>query len=96
VAAYWITTYREISDEQKLARYAELAGPALRAAGGRFLARGNPAHTLEDADGLRVTLIEFASVDAAYAAYHSEAYQQALAELGHGARREIRIIDGVE
>ena len=33
MTAYWINMYREISDEAKVAAYAELAGPALRAAG---------------------------------------------------------------
>jgi uncharacterized protein (DUF1330 family) len=95
VTAYWINTFVEISDEDKLARYLELAAPAMTAAGGRFLARGNPAHTFEEASGLRTSLIEFESVDAAVAAYRSRAYQAALRVLDNGARREIRIIDGI-
>jgi uncharacterized protein (DUF1330 family) len=95
VTAYWINTFVEISDEGKLARYVELAGPAMRAAGGRFLARGEPAFALEEAGGLRVTLIEFPSVEAARAAYDSDGYRAALAALGDGARREIRIVDGI-
>jgi len=96
MTAYWINTFTDISDEERLARYVELAGPAMRKAGGRFLARGNPAYTFEDASELRTTLIEFESVDAAAAAYRSPDYQAALRELGDGARREIRIIDGVD
>jgi uncharacterized protein (DUF1330 family) len=95
MAAYWINTFTEIRDEGALERYIELAGPAMTSAGGRFLARGVPAHALEEARSLRTTLIEFASVEAARAAYDSDAYQRALAVLGEGARREIRIIDGV-
>jgi uncharacterized protein (DUF1330 family) len=94
MTAYWINTFIEISDDTKLARYVELAGPAMLAAGGRFLARGNPAHTFEAANPLRVTLIEFDSVAAAVAAYHSPAYQEALRALDDGARREIRIVEG--
>ncbi len=41
--AYWIAVYRSISDQEALAAYAKLAGPALQAAGGRFLARALPA-----------------------------------------------------
>ena len=96
MTAYWINTFIEIRDEAKLARYIELSGPAMRAAGGRFLARGNPAHTFEEATDLRTTLIEFDSVDAAVAAYHSPAYRGALEALGDGARREIRIMAAVE
>lgn len=94
--AYWINTFTEIRDEERLAAYVELAGPAMRAAGGRFLARGNPQHALEGATLLRTTLIEFPSVDAALAAYRSDGYQEALRALGDGAAREIRIIEAVE
>lgn len=38
--AYWINTFTAINDDAKLARYIELSGPAMRAAGGQFLARG--------------------------------------------------------
>jgi uncharacterized protein (DUF1330 family) len=38
--AYWISAYRAIHDNEALAAYAKLAGPAITAAGGRFLARG--------------------------------------------------------
>ena len=91
--AYWITTYRSVSDQEKVAAYAELAGPALRAAGGTFLARGLPSHAFESGVLERTTLIEFDSVDAAAAAYHSPAYQEALRALGDGAERDLRIIE---
>ena len=41
--AYWISTYRSIKNPDALAAYGKLAGPALQAAGGTFLARGIPA-----------------------------------------------------
>ena len=47
MSAYWISLYREVRDEQKLAAYAELAGPALTGAGGTFIARGMPERTYE-------------------------------------------------
>jgi uncharacterized protein (DUF1330 family) len=37
---YWITFYRSISDQAALAAYGKLAGPAIIANGGGFLARG--------------------------------------------------------
>lgn len=91
--AYWINTFRSISDPERLQRYIELAGPAMRSAGGRFRARGNPAAAFESGSTDRVTLIEFPSVEAAVAAYHSPAYQDALAALGDAALRDIRIIE---
>jgi uncharacterized protein (DUF1330 family) len=39
--AYWVATYRSISDPQALAGYAKLAGPAISAAGGDSW-RGEP------------------------------------------------------
>jgi uncharacterized protein (DUF1330 family) len=96
VTAYWINTFVQITDEDKVARYAALAGDAMTAAGGRFLARGNPAHTFEEARDLRTALIEFDSVDAAVAAYNSPEYQDALRVLDGGARRQIRIMDGLD
>ena len=39
MTAYWISVYREILVETKVAAYSRLARPALEAAGERFLAR---------------------------------------------------------
>ncbi len=96
MTAYWINFYREIKDEAKVAAYAELAGPALRDAGGTFLARGLPAHTYEAGEDNRTVMIEFASVEAALAAHDSPAYREAMAALGDGAVRDVRILPGVE
>lgn len=94
--AYWINTFTAIHDQDKLEAYIRLAGPAMRAAGGRFLARGTPVAAFESGTTTRTTLIEFSSVDAAVAAYHSAAYQQALRALADGAERDIRIIEAIE
>lgn len=91
--AYWITAYRRISDPEKVAAYAKLAGPAISAAGGRFLARGGVAKVYEAGVSERTVLIEFDSVAKAIAAYESEAYRKALAALGNGAERDIRIVE---
>lgn len=94
MSAYWISLYREITDEAKVAAYAELAGPALREAGGTFLARGLPEAVYEAGVAERSVLIEFESVEAARAAHDGAAYQEALAALGDGAVRDMRIVDG--
>jgi len=93
--AYWINTFTAVHDPDRLTAYARLAGPAMEAAGGRFLARGNPAAAFEGGTTLRTTLIEFPTVEAAVAAYHSPAYQAALEVLGDAAEREIRIVEAV-
>lgn len=95
MSAYWITTYSEIRDQAKLDAYVELAGPAIREAGGTFLARGNPAKAYEHGLLERTTLIAFDSVEQAVAAHDSPTYQEALAALGDGAVRDIRIVEGV-
>jgi uncharacterized protein (DUF1330 family) len=94
MTAYWINVYREITDEAKVAAYAELAGPALRAAGGTFVARGLPEQTYEAGEYTRTVVIEFDSVDAARAAHDSPAYQEALIALDGGAVRDVRIVPG--
>ena len=83
--AYWISTYEKVLDENKLAAYAALAGPALSAGGGRFLARGIPGKTYEGGLSERTVLIEFDSLDAAIAAHDSPGYAAALAALDGGA-----------
>ncbi len=93
--AYWVATYRSVDDPAALAAYAELSGPAIRAAGGRILARGLPALTYEAGMAQRTVLIEFDDVAQARAAHDSPAYQEALAKLGAGAVRDIRIVEGV-
>jgi len=93
--AYWVSTYRAIKNTDKLAAYATLAGPALTAAGGRFLARGVPSMVYELGLKERTVLIEFDSVAHATAAHDSPAYQLALDALGDGADRDIRIVEGV-
>jgi uncharacterized protein (DUF1330 family) len=96
MTAYWVSVYREVVDEGKVAAYGELAGPALRAAGGTVLARGLPEQTYEAGQSVRVVLIRFDSVQAARAAHDSPAYQAALAALDGGAVRDLRIVPGLE
>jgi len=93
--AYWISSYREISDPAKLTAYAQLAGPAIESGGGRFLARATAAKAYEDGRTERTVIIEFASVEQAIATHDSAAYQAALAALAGGAVRDLRIVPGV-
>ncbi|MGZ4438628.1 MAG: DUF1330 domain-containing protein [Nocardioidaceae bacterium] len=96
MTAYWISVYKSIDDEDKVAAYAELAGPALRAAGGTFVARGLPEQTYESGESTRTVVLRFDSVEAARAAHDSAAYPEALAALDGGAVRDMRIVPGVE
>jgi uncharacterized protein (DUF1330 family) len=93
--AYWITCYRAVKDPVKLAAYAQLGAPAIEAGGGRFLARAAAAHAYEAGQIERTVVIEFPSIEHAIAAHDSAAYQAALAALGDGAVRDLRIVPGV-
>jgi len=94
--AYWISAYRSVRNQEAFAAYAKLAGPALEAAGGRFLVRGLPAKVYEAGLEQRVVILEFPSVAQAIAAHDSAAYQQALRALANGAERDLRIVEGVD
>lgn len=92
--AYWVSAYHAIHDEEKLAAYAKLAGPAILEAGGRFLARGMAAKAYEAGILQRTVIIEFDSLAAAEACHDSAAYQAALRALEGGATRDLRIVEG--
>jgi uncharacterized protein (DUF1330 family) len=93
--AYWVACYRSISDPDALAAYAKLAGPAIAAAGGRFLARGNAAKAYEAGVAERLVIIEFDSVQQAVAAPDSPGYQAAMKVFGKAAERDMRIVEGL-
>lgn len=94
--AYVLSCYRSISKPEKLADYAKLAGPAIAAAGGRFLARGVAVEAMEDGIKDRTVIIEFDTLEAAQALYNSPLYQEAVRALGSDAVvRDMRVIEGV-
>ena len=92
---YWVATYRAVSNPDKLAAYAKLAGPAITAGGGTILVRGTPAKTYEAGLNQRTVVIAFDSLEQAVTAHDSPAYQEALTALAGGAERDIRIVEGV-
>jgi uncharacterized protein (DUF1330 family) len=93
---YWITFYRSISDPAALAAYGKLAGPAIIANGGRFLARGEAMKAYEQGIAQRVTVTEFDSVEQAVAAHDGPDYQEALKALGNACERDVRIVGGAD
>lgn len=92
---YWITFYRSISNPAALAQYAKLAGPAIEAAGGRFVARGAAVKAYEAGIKDRSIVIEFDSPAKAIEAYESPAYQSARKLLEGAVERDVRIVEGV-
>jgi uncharacterized protein (DUF1330 family) len=93
--AYWINMFHSIKDPKKLEAYRQLAGPAMQAAGAKFMVRADPAKVYEAGLMQRVVVIEFESVAKAIAAHDSPGYQAALKALGDGAVRDLRIVEGL-
>jgi uncharacterized protein (DUF1330 family) len=95
--AYWVTTYRSITNPDAVAAYAKLAGPSVLAAGGKFLVRGMPAEVWESGMKQRTVVVEFPSLKAALDAHASPGYQEALRALGKGnVERDMRVVEGAE
>ncbi|MDN5854905.1 MAG: DUF1330 domain-containing protein [Actinomycetia bacterium] len=93
---YWVSVYRTISDPERLAAYDKLAGPAVRAGGGRTLVRGGRVVAHDDGVAERTVVVEFDSFEQAVAAHESKAYQEALVALSDGVERDFRIIEGID
>lgn len=91
--AYWIVTYREITNPDALSAYSKLSGPAVLGAGGRILVRGIPSEVYEAGQPLRTVVIEWESLAKAVAVRNSGPYLEAFALLGNGAVRDFRIVE---
>lgn len=92
--ALWIA-HVSVTDEASYGEYARRATGAIAAHGGRFLARGGAYRQLEGRDRPRNVVIEFPSMEAAEACYHSEEYQAALAFARDASERDLVIIEAL-
>lgn len=90
--ALWIA-HVKVSDADAYGTYAKLAGPAIAAHGGKFLARGGRYVQLEGPDRPRNVVAQFPSLEDAEACYRSEAYQEALSHAEGAAERELVIVE---
>ncbi|MDG1529730.1 MAG: DUF1330 domain-containing protein [Paracoccaceae bacterium] len=87
--------HADVFDADTYAKYAELAGPAVAAAGGKFLARGGRFEQLEGEGRPRNVLIEWPDYDTAIAFYNGEVYQAAMEFARPSSTREYTIVEGV-
>lgn len=92
MAALWIA-HVHVTDAEAYGKYAKLAGPAIAAHGGKFLARGGDYHILEGAQRERHVVAQFPSKQAAYDCYHSPAYQEALSHAHGASERDLVIVE---
>lgn len=95
MAALWIT-HVTVTDPEAYGKYAELAGPAIAAHGGVFIARGARYVQLEGKERPRNVVARFPSVEAAVECYHSDAYQAALAFAKGASERELVVVEITE
>ena len=94
MAAYWMTNV-EVTDAAVYGEYAKLAGAAIEAHGGRFLARGGKHVQVEGRDRARNVIVEFPTLDDALTCYNSPEYQEALSFANRSSERDLVIVDGV-
>ena len=92
MTALWIA-HVNVIDAEAYGQYARLAGPAIAAHGGVFLARGSRYVQLEGNDRARNVVARFPSVEAAVACYNSPEYQAALDHARDAAERDLVVVD---
>ena len=90
-----IVTYKEITDEAKLAAYAAMAPATVQKYGGQFLARGYPVALRESGQQERTVVGIWESIDVALQWYESPEYKECLEILGNGAVRDIKFLDHI-
>ena len=90
--ALWIA-HVTVTDPDAYGKYAELAGPAIAAHGGAFLARGGRYVQLEGKDRPRNVVARFPSVESAVECYNSDAYQEALSHARGASERELMVVE---
>ena len=92
---YWVVAYRSISDASAVQAYGAVAVPAVQSFGGRFLTMSASQIQAHEA-GLQqpAVVVEFDSYHIAQSAHESKGYQKAIAALGSGAQRDVRIVEG--
>ena len=93
--ALWIA-HVTVTDAESYGKYAELAGPAIAAHGGSFIARGGRYVQLEGKERPRNVVARFPSVEAAVECYNSDAYQAALSHARDASERELLVVEITE
>ncbi len=92
MAALWIA-HVTVTDAEAYGKYAELAGPAIAAHGGTFIARAARYVQLEGKERRRNVVARFPSVEAAVDCYNSPEYQKALDHARGASERELVVVE---
>jgi uncharacterized protein (DUF1330 family) len=95
VAAYMIYQ-AEVTDPERYEQYRTKAAESIRAAGGRYLARGGEIDVLEgEPPPGRTVVLEFPTRQAALEWYRSEEYTSIRRLRDRAAQARVYIVDGV-
>ena len=95
MAAYVIADV-EVTDQEAYARYRSVVAPTIEAHGGKFLARGGMAETLEgDWIPRRVVVLEFESLERAKQWWASEEYREPKALRQSASISRMIVVEGV-
>ncbi len=92
---YWVGSL-DVTDQKKYDAYRALNGEAFHKYGGRFLVRGGAYESISGDTRARVLVIEFPSVEAAKACYHSPEYARALEARGDSVDINLVIVEGYD
>jgi uncharacterized protein (DUF1330 family) len=93
----FIVYQAEVHDPEQYERYKAQAGPALAAAGARYLVRGGDIEVLEgEAPAGRTVIIEFPSKEAAVEFFHSPEYTAIRALRADAADARMYVVDGYD
>ena len=95
MSAYWITRCH-VTDADVYNKYLDLAGPAIKKFGGKFLVRGGKQFEKEGQGFERTVLVEFSSIDQARQCYESNEYAEALNYSNRSSNRLVVLVEGLE
>ena len=95
MSAYWITRCHVI-DADVYNKYLDLAGPAIKKFGGKFLVRGGKQFEKEGQGFERTVLVEFSSLEQARQCYESNEYAEALNYSNRSSNRLVVLVEGLE
>ena len=94
--AYWVGVVN-VKNHDEYRKYADIAGPALTAAGAKILSRGGRIKNLEGAAMNRIVVIEFPSMERAESFYQSDEYKKGLKYINSEvADRFLNIAEAVD
>lgn len=93
--AYWVA-HVDVRDPEIYAKYREANAAAFARYGARFIVRGGPQTEMEGHSRARTVVIEFPSLEAATACFHSAEYQAAKAIRDPISSADLVIVEGYE